>query len=353
MFNSPIIDVALTLSFTYFILSLTVTTINEYVSSTWRGGKRGTYLKDAISNLFFDDHWKALAVKIYESENIKALKSKNNGSLPSYIPAASFAQALIEQFKAGDFELIDMDKIKDVLLNADKYENTGIEGAVRKVLINFYERAQGDLQLFQKQIESFYNDAMDRGAGIYKRHMQVMVLFIGFVTAAALNADTIGMARSLWANPSALKQTADNIQRTVKQINTQSGGNMAGKTVSFDNDNSKVTVTTDSISKDTTHKAGVNAIIHNLNSNVIYLKNTGVPLGWSKENMPATGDKIPNKDIIISWLIKFAGIVLTAFALSLGAPFWFDLLNKIINIRGTGKKPDDIPSHSQASSKTA
>ena len=28
-----------------------------------------------------------------------------------------------------------------------------------------------------------------------------------------------------------------------------------------------------------------------------------------------------------------------AAALSLGAPFWFDLLNKFINLRGAGQKP--------------
>ncbi len=34
-----------------------------------------------------------------------------------------------------------------------------------------------------------------------------------------------------------------------------------------------------------------------------------------------------------------AGLLLTTFAISLGAPFWFDLLGKVSNIKGTGKKP--------------
>ncbi|HSU15463.1 hypothetical protein [Longimicrobium sp.] len=40
-------------------------------------------------------------------------------------------------------------------------------------------------------------------------------------------------------------------------------------------------------------------------------------------------------------LAKLLGILLTAFALSLGAPFWFDTLNKIINIRSAGRAPDE------------
>src|SRR5437870_4444360 len=40
------------------------------------------------------------------------------------------------------------------------------------------------------------------------------------------------------------------------------------------------------------------------------------------------------------WSIqKLVGLLLTGLALSLGAPFWFDLLSKLINLRGAGAKP--------------
>ena len=31
--------------------------------------------------------------------------------------------------------------------------------------------------------------------------------------------------------------------------------------------------------------------------------------------------------------------LITAIALSLGAPYWFDLLSKIVSVRGAGRKP--------------
>jgi hypothetical protein len=40
------------------------------------------------------------------------------------------------------------------------------------------------------------------------------------------------------------------------------------------------------------------------------------------------------------WLTKVLGWFVTGLALSLGAPFWFDLLGKFMNIRGAGPKPD-------------
>lgn len=37
------------------------------------------------------------------------------------------------------------------------------------------------------------------------------------------------------------------------------------------------------------------------------------------------------------WVLKIFGLALTATAASLGAPFWFDLLNKFIVVRSTVK----------------
>jgi hypothetical protein len=40
------------------------------------------------------------------------------------------------------------------------------------------------------------------------------------------------------------------------------------------------------------------------------------------------------------WAFNFIGWLLMAIAVSLGAPFWFDLLNKLVNLRLAGVKPD-------------
>jgi hypothetical protein len=36
------------------------------------------------------------------------------------------------------------------------------------------------------------------------------------------------------------------------------------------------------------------------------------------------------------WLIKLVGWVLTGVAVTLGAPFWFDLLRKLLSLKGSG-----------------
>ncbi len=40
-----------------------------------------------------------------------------------------------------------------------------------------------------------------------------------------------------------------------------------------------------------------------------------------------------------NWVFYLIGICITAFSVSMGAPFWFDLLLKFVNIRKAGKKP--------------
>ena len=59
-----------------------------------------------------------------------------------------------------------------------------------------------------------------------------------------------------------------------------------------------------------------------------------LPLGWSSQNLPAT---------VAGWGLKALGCLLTAFALSLGAPFWFDLLSRFISVRHGMRKPDPAP----------
>ena len=43
-----------------------------------------------------------------------------------------------------------------------------------------------------------------------------------------------------------------------------------------------------------------------------------------------------------AWLLKAIGWLITALAVSLGGPFWFELLNRLVDMRGAGKKPPSV-----------
>lgn len=339
MFNSPILDLALALSFTYFILGLVVSTIHELFYSVF-GSKRGRFLKQAIDNLFSDGKWAGVAEKIFSNANIQALK-KTGGKKersPSYIPAKSFALALLDQFRTGH-ALLDMNQVKAVLLDDEEAAKAGIDGQVRKVLLSFCERAKDNLTDFQKQIEDFFNDAMDRAAGVYKRSTHKVILVISIIVAVALNADTIQITQNLWGNKPGLQQTADNIEKAMNHIRRDTAGRFIIDSVSSGEGQIVINASRDTAvlsaeAGDTSHTfpRSVQAV----KTEVVYLKETGVPLGWTSGNTPH-GKGTWNWIWVL--LVKVVGLLLTAAALMLGAPFWFDLINKFVNIRGAGKKP--------------
>jgi len=65
------------------------------------------------------------------------------------------------------------------------------------------------------------------------------------------------------------------------------------------------------------------------------LEGLGLPIGWSNETDPRLNWNGGTLGEQIQW--HLLGWLLTALAISLGAPFWFDLLNKFIVVRSTVK----------------
>jgi hypothetical protein len=78
--------------------------------------------------------------------------------------------------------------------------------------------------------------------------------------------------------------------------------------------------------------SGLQAAVAQVGASIGDLERLGLPLGWSKGAFPATLDAA-----------KIFGLLLTALAVSLGAPFWFDVLNKIMSVRAAGRPPAPSP----------
>jgi len=143
---------------------------------------------------------------------------------------------------------------------------------------------------------------MDRVSGWYKRRTLVWTIVIAAVLTMAANADTLSMARRLWNNPALSNEVvaaAKNAPRQLPRVEYQ--GN---------NPTKPVTVAPTSPLPDT------HAVLGEL-------------IGWK------AGTSFPPADLEI-WI----GWLLTAIAVSLGSPFWFDTLSRLSNLRGAGKPPE-------------
>jgi hypothetical protein len=164
---------------------------------------------------------------------------------------------------------------------------------LQKTLTNLLDEAQHDVERLKTQIEIWFNNGMDRASGWYKRKTQWIQFFIGLSLVIALNIDSVHIGRSLFAVNSPMRAS---LVESAKSFVAQPGG---------------------------TNKSMKDAIDA--------ISSASLPIGWSEVPKP---EQWPT--MVVGWLI-------TAFAVSLGAPFWFDLLNKFVNVRASGKAPEEEP----------
>jgi len=308
------IDAFIGLIFVYLTLSLIVTAFGEAVSQ--RQNLRGDTLETAIRKLLGDD----LAEKFYSSHQIEALKtpkgrleSKKNGNErpPSYIPDHIFCSALVDTLLQGETQ--------DCTSNPGKFgealeralENNAIEEKTRTALSSFWKSANYDVEQFLESIRQWFNDASDRLPGAFKRRISSRLFIIGFLVAAALNANSISMYKQLTDDPELRGQYLVKAAELAQQEASPTLKDVCGTDTEC------------------------------TPANVVKRQALAVmPLiGWTQQSVPLVhinGEPIttPLAGLLL-WLYAIAGWLLTAAALSLGAPFWFDLLQKFVKIRGS------------------
>lgn len=305
MFNSLILEVGIGLIFVYLFLSLVCSVINEWIAQmlSWRPKTLAKGILDLLGN---DQE---LLDKIYQHPLFLGTKPpvSRGGYSPSYIPGRSFALALLETLK-GDSQpqkVSTFDEVKGIVGKIQPDTNP-----LKKALGPLIASADGDLDKALKNIETWYDDAMDRVSGWYKRKSQYWIFLLAFVISVALNADTFMIAKSFYSDQ-ALRAAVVTASEKVASEKMPTDPKKQEEWTAWQK---KILSTT---------------------------KTLNLPLGWP-EGWPFTQSKDtpPTKSRSGQFiLVKLFGIFFTALAVSLGAPFWFDLLNKVVNLRSTGKPP--------------
>src|SRR4029077_6545076 len=76
------------------------------------------------------------------------------------------------------------------------------------------------------------------------------------------------------------------------------------------------------------------------------LGQTSLPMFWQTTNPSCTAARAQcstlervGLDSVSGWVIAIVGWLITIAAISMGAPFWFNLLNKVASLRSTGDPP--------------
>lgn len=292
MFGLQVLDVGLGLVFVYLFLSLTCTAATELIAGILK--LRAKTLTQGIGNLLRDSD---IQKKLFQHPLIKSL-SVGEGK-PSYIPSRTFALALANTLSGKEgSKLVEGIRGGIQKLRADS--------DLRKVMLIVLSDAKGDAKKLQDSIETWFNDSMDRVSGWYKRKSQAITFFVALLVAGGSNADTIEITKAL-SNDPALRQALVAVAQEYakrEELVVQSGQ----------------TDTSPS-------KRGVDSLrssVANAKEAISDLKKLGIPIGWKSDSRDW------------DWTTKIPGLLLTTLAMTLGAPFWFDVLKKIVNIRSSG-----------------
>jgi hypothetical protein len=225
-----------------------------------------------------------------------------------------------------------------------------------------------DLDHLKTNVEDWFNSAMDRVSGWYKYRTQKMLFCIGLILAIALNANTIVIVQQLSKNPTlresivAAAQSAAAKEKKTEQGNkpdpaknpdqaaTPDQLNKANQKTEQGNKPEQIKKPDQANNPDPAKKSelpnkldqpsnpgqgnnpnqgassDISTNLKGLSEQINKIEGLGVPLGWTKQDTSALG----NPTTYLGWL-------LTAIAVSLGAPFWFDILNKFMIVRSTVK----------------
>jgi hypothetical protein len=210
----------------------------------------------------------------------------------------------------------------------------------------------------RKNVEKWFDDSMDRVSGVFKRYSQTMALLIGIMIASILNVDSINLTAYLWREPSVrqvLAANAENFQLPEEQLATDPEQTLQA----FRDQFAGLSLPIGWVVKDNGPRA-----IYNSNCQLFPGQNQGfgIPIVMpifagdttaSPDNPPQGIKRIaasvsglnklcispPQSNDETNILLKIFGILLTAVAARQGAPFWFDILKRLVNVRATGANP--------------
>lgn len=325
MFSMPILDIAIGLSFIYLLLGLLCTTLNEIIAGS--RGTRAKFLDKGISRLLGDDS--ELKTRLYQHPLIQGLSSSATKVCPSYIPADKFVTALLDVLSGTGRPLTDVAAVKEGLQG----HNQSVQIALGALL----DQSQGDSALLQHNIESWFNDGMDRVSGWYKRNAQRNSLILAGILTLALNADTIHVGRVLWTNPAMRAAVVDEAQARDSKRPAEEAIPM----VDYDDPNNATASTPHKEPEDTSSNQALTP-----NEQAVLGQLTGWEPDWKDYSSFGQNGRASKTSQFLLWLgsILYShgiGWIVTALAVSLGAPFWFDMLNRFMNIRTSGRAPDE------------
>jgi len=314
MFGSQILEIAIGMVFVYLSLSLVCSGINEWIANIFQlraellekwlrdqlteqakgAAPAGSMTRDYLTE--FKDHPLIKALYQKPPSSNKPPPNPVFGALfrstkkPSYIPSRTFALAML-------------DMVAPVDRTTKNRTLTTSDTPLDRTMLALIDDAGGDAEKVRQNIEEWFNDAMERLAGWYKQRTKLVILVLAIIVTLLLNVNSIQVFNSLYHDGTVRAAVVAAAQQAAQQAAPP--------------DTKSPVTKIDQIQQELTQ--------------------LNIPFGWTDPKVR------PDINDPASILLALLGWAITALAVSQGAPFWFDVLNKLVNIRTTGARPPTTP----------
>lgn len=297
-----LLEVLVGLALVYLVFSTIASALVEAIEMALQ--RRGKYLEQGIGEILT-----AVAGtrqisdlrEFYGSPFISSLfrdsYQDGNGKLPAYIPPERFTDAVLHLAREG----------KDTFAKFIKRMEEVIGPA-----------AAADVEAIRAQCIRYFNESMQRVSSWYQRYARWWLLAIGFLIASIGNIDTLQLMRTLSQDDALREQVVEEATRRTASTPTGSIGEQRIQ----------------------------------LEEQLKLVDSLGLPIGWTQaevctvfqwfcpEDLEEDAEPPPGSFDFIAhgaFWSKLLGVWLTAFALTFSAPFWFDVLNQVVNLRSALK----------------
>jgi hypothetical protein len=321
-----ILGIAIGIATVCLLLSIIASHVQEVISAY--GARRAATLEVAIQNMLGDAkiYDKFFAHPLIQTISFPSPKllgfgpKRNDKQLPTYIASTLFTRVLTgvlaeaHGIDAADFPTL-VAKMPD--------------GSLKVRLQTLIFGIEHDAAACNSVVEQWYDGTMERINGLYKRYTQWWLLIIGLVLAIVCNANMFNITERLWTSQAA----RDEVNAVAQMYGCKDARNCD--------------------SKDYTDYTTARGRVENgLRELPLGYKTGDIHRYWAGFVSAKPDPKDPTKvthSLQFPWLLVRFGLVnacgwlLTGIAVSLGAPFWFDVVNKLVNLRMNGDKPPLAP----------
>jgi hypothetical protein len=306
MFGSDVLDVGVGMSLLFLMMSLIATAVREAIEGYMKS--RSSDLEKGLREMFDEGKTpgfdlQTMIGKFYQHPLISSLYQGTAGvkgaALPSYIPSKAFVSAVLDIVLNPASTTGAPGARKELTVEALRASAGNLPPRMRSVILTALDDTQSDVDAVRKNLENWFDGTMDRVSGWYRRRTQTVLFLIGIIAATALNVDSITIATRLTSDKALRNAIVASAQKQAAPTENQTYADLSNG-----------------------------------------LTKIGFPIGYKNGFYPEPqmcdfqGDCTFRFEVLVRTVL---GWFVTAFAIMLGAPFWFDVLNKFMVVRSTIK----------------